>query len=89
MPNYGPLPTQKERTLTMLRTAARHGDGVCTTVFLNIDHRIPRAAARVAELRKEGWSIETVRCDTHYHRNPQAMYRLVAEPGQLPLGGTP
>ncbi len=75
--------TQRQRTLRLLTDAKTRGDGVCATVFLNIDHRIPRVAARILELRQDGYTIKTVKCDQHFHATHQSMYRLVAEPGQL------
>ncbi len=62
--------TQKDRILAALRMEPR-----CATTFL--DWRIGRAAARVSELRAEGYEIITRRCQLHHHDNPQVVYELV------------
>lgn len=49
-------PTQKEIVLRELRC---HRDGVRSDLFLWIE--IPRAAARIAELKKEGYNISSTR----------------------------
>ena len=51
----------------------------------------PSARNRISELRADGWTIETVRCDLHSHDSNVVQYRLLGEPGdqgQLQLGGT-
>jgi len=64
--------SQKQRVRRMLE------DGpVCGTRLL--DERIPRYAARIAELRGEGMLIETRRCEAHSHRSAQVEY-LVPSP---------
>ncbi len=69
--------TQKDRILSALRMEPR-----CATTFL--DWRIGRAAARIAELRGEGYEIITRRCQLHHHDNPQVVYELV-ESDQMSL----
>lgn len=51
------MTTQKDRVLKMLRSAGKAG--VRSDVFLGA--RIPRAAARVLELRQEGYEITAER----------------------------
>jgi len=64
--------TQKERVLNELTW--RHS--VCSTRFL--EAHIPRAAARIAELRAEGYLIVTETCNDpyHNHKTRQVQYRL-------------
>lgn len=66
--------TQLARVLEMLRAGP-----VCSTAFLG-DY-IPRAAARVWDLRQEGREITTRRCRQHEHDTKQIEYVLV-EAGQ-------
>jgi len=64
--------SQKTRVRRMLE------DGpVCGTRLL--DERIPRYAARIAELRGEGMLIVTRRCEAHRHASKQIEY-LILEP---------
>jgi len=72
--------SQKDRILNLLQASRINHDGVCSTVFLTL--RMPRVAARVWDLRREGYLIDTVKCDQHFHTNRQDMYVLVAEPGE-------
>ena len=69
---------QKTRILSALQLEPR-----CATVFL--DWRIGRAAARINELRDEGYDIITRPCQLHHHDNPQVVYEL-ADTNQLLLG---
>lgn len=69
-------PTQKERTLSMLKAAG--GWGLRSDVFLQ--HRIPRAAARVGELRQDGYEI------TSEHERQFVRYVLVSEPPRADAG---
>jgi hypothetical protein len=56
---------QKERVLRLLQARER---GVCSETFTyELRPGIPRAAARVWDLRKEGWNIKTEPCDLHTH----------------------
>ena len=66
-------PTQKERTLSMLRMWDR---GVCGTMFL--EAKMPRYAARILDLKQDGHRIEKVSCPYSYHGHPKvvATYRL-------------
>ena len=64
--------TQKDQVLRWL------GRGpVCGTTLLAA--HIPRYAARIAELRDEGYDIVTERCvnEHHAHVTRQVQYRLV------------
>ena len=64
--------SQKERIRRIL------ADGpVCGTALLDL--RMPRYAARIAELRGEGMLIETRRCESHRHVSKQVEY-LVPSP---------
>lgn len=65
--------TQRDRVLFELRNAGE--GGVRSDVFLRL--AIPRAAARVKELRDEGYEIESV------HDNQYVRYILRREPGRL------
>lgn len=65
--------TQKERVLTMLKDA--HPDGVCVTVFL--EQHMGRTAARVFDLRRDGFDIELVRCEEARHRHRTRQYQYV------------
>ena len=64
--------SQKTRIKRMLETGP-----VCGTALL--DERMPRYAARIAELRGEGMLIETRRCESHRHVSAQVEY-LVPSP---------
>lgn len=60
--------TQKEQVLADLTEArrfpyGRHHGGVCGSRWLAA--RLPRYAARVGELRAEGYRIATSRCKEH------------------------
>ena len=68
----GGVMSQKQRIANLLR------DGpVCGTALLDL--RMPRYAARIAELRAEGMLIETRRCESHRHVSAQVEY-LVPSP---------
>lgn len=63
-------PTQKARILAALKLGP-----VCGTDF----HRwyIGRGAARILELREEGYQINTRPCTIHdWHESPQVVYEL-------------
>jgi len=82
-----PNETQKQQMLRMLLEAKRNGDAVCCTVFLNVSNRMPRYAARKADLKADGYLIVTERCDRgHKHTTPQWQYRLV-DPAQQTFDG--
>ena len=66
---YTPLLTQRQRILTALRSGP-----VCGTTFLRWG--IPRYAARIYELRQEGYEITKEVCRLHDHRSRQWMWRL-------------
>lgn len=51
----------------------------CGTVFLNA--YIPRAAARIHELRQQGLEIHSERCKLHQHKNAQTLYTLAGHYG--------
>jgi hypothetical protein len=55
---------------------------VCGTVMLR--WYIPRYAARIHELRAEGYEITSRTCKLHIHESPQTVYELV-ESDQLSL----
>jgi len=50
--------TNTDRVLKHLLTA-----GTITPVEALVVHKVQRLAPRILELRKEGWEIETVRCE--------------------------
>ena len=58
-------------------------DPLCATTLL--DEYIPRGAARIADLRGEGWDIETRRCENEYHNHKtrQVEYVLHNSPGWM------
>lgn len=61
--------TQRDRVLRMLRSGP-----TCSTTFL--ERYIPRAGARIWELRSEGHLIETRKCSQHRHETYQIEYFL-------------
>lgn len=61
--------TQVERVLRMLQQGP-----VCSTDFLRA--YMPRAGARIFELRRSGFVIETRRCQIHDHETYQIEYVL-------------
>lgn len=67
---------QRQRVLNTLRRAP---DGVCARWFTYEAYPgIGRPAARIHELRDEGWPIVTERCDLPHYGNTAAhiKYRL-------------
>ena len=70
------MSSQKARVLASLTQST-----LCATVLLS--QRIPRGAARIAELRSDGWDIETRTCTQHYHHTRQVEYVLWNSPGVL------
>ena len=65
--------TQKERVANSLRRAP---DGICARWFVyEATPGIPRVAARVFELRYEGFNVLTERCDLHTGHDPQAAHK--------------
>jgi hypothetical protein len=64
--------SQKDAVLDKLRGRW----AVCSTTLLEM--RIPRGAARIADLRSEGYPILTEPCTNphHNHRTRQVQYRL-------------
>jgi hypothetical protein len=71
--------TQRDRVLRALRMGP-----VCGTDFLS--WHIPRYAARILELRREGHVITTRRCQHHAHDSRQTVYELIgADQLELPL----
>lgn len=69
--------TQRDRILAALRMGP-----VCGTQFLQMF--IPRYAARIHELRKDGFVIGTRPCRMHDHSSAQIVYEL-AETDQMRL----
>ena len=68
--------TQLERVERLLRRS----DAVCSTTLLK--EHLPRAAAHVHTLRRQGWMIQTRACsdESHVHETYQVEYALVALP---------
>ena len=64
--------TQLDAVVMML---TRSRDGVCGTDFLR--SYVPRYAARIHELRREGWVIDRRPCDRHEHGSTQWIYEAV------------
>jgi len=62
--------TQREQILTALKSGP-----VCGTTLLAL--RMPRYAARVAELRNDGYPIRTRRCQNKYHQHTTTQYEYV------------
>jgi hypothetical protein len=58
---------------------------VCGTTMLR--EYMPRYAARIGELRNDGYNIKTVTCKvgTHEHRTRQVQYELVLEHNQTEM----
>ena len=71
-------PTQRDKILSWMSD-----NPICATT-LYAQH-IPRAAARIGELRGEGWDIETRTCTQghHNHRTRQVEYVLHNSPGWM------
>lgn len=69
-------PTQTEIVLSMLMNS----DAVCGTDWYR--HFLPRATARIFELRRQGYVISRQRCSRpgHDHKNPQWEWSLIAVP---------
>ena len=68
--------TQRDRVANSLRRAP---DGICARWFVYEMHPgIPRAAARISDLRAEGMDIRTERCDLYHHEHmtSHVKYRL-------------
>ena len=68
--------SQKARILAWLTQR-----NLCAVTLL--EQRIPRGAARINELRNDGWLIETRECGQHSHRTRQVEYVLRNSPGVL------
>ena len=51
---------------------------LCATTILK--EHIPRGAARVSDLKAEGWIIDTQTCQQHSHTTRQIEYVLVNAP---------
>ncbi len=63
--------SQKQVTLAMLRNVP---DGICGTVFLQ--NNIPRYSARIADLRADGYTIDTLPCDHPYHHHASRQWKF-------------
>lgn len=73
-------PSQKQRILAALKLGP-----VCGTDLLR--WHMPRGAARIGELRKEGHQITTRPCRLHDHETAQVVYELAdGEMSQLRFG---
>ncbi len=68
--------SQKTRILAQLTRSP-----VCATTMLAM--HIPRGAARISDLRSEGWLIETQECRQHTHQTRQIEYVLTNSPGVM------
>lgn len=64
--------TQSQRILGALKLGPK-----CGTTFL--EWRIPRYAARIHELRGQGYAITSEKCLFHDHETHQTVYRLLTE----------
>ena len=69
-------PTQRSRIMSWLEAGP-----VCGTTMLRF--HIPRYAARINELRRDGHTIITRPCTQHHHDTAQVEYVLLE--GQLEL----
>ena len=65
------MKSQKQKILGWLQ---EHPNGICSTDLLRV--RISRGAARISELRTDGYKIDTVTCHEHGHRTRQIRYVL-------------
>ena len=75
--------TQKQR---VANTLSRAPDGVCCRFFVHEMHpSIDRVAARVHELRSEGFPIVTERCDLHTGFDPQTSHDKYRLAGGRPI----
>ncbi len=81
-PTQVTAPTQRDRVLAMLAS----DEAVCATTLFRAF--IPRAAAVVHRLRREGYVIWSRSCSQdHAHAHPQIEYVLVALPeGRMNVG---
>ena len=70
------MSSQKARMLAWLTQ-----QNLCATTILK--QQIPRGAARISELRKEGWDILTRECTQHTHVTRQIEYVLLNSPGPM------
>jgi predicted ArsR family transcriptional regulator len=74
--------SQREQILGLLRA-----HGTVSAHDLTYRHGITRAAARIWELRQEGYVIETgARMTSPGEKRAQAIYTLVSEPSGAPAG---
>jgi hypothetical protein len=73
--------TQLEKVLALLLQGP-----VCGVTFY--ERYLPRATARIFELRRAGYVIDRRRCSRpdHRHRSPQYEFELIALPDRLWLG---
>lgn len=68
--------SQAERLLALLQA---NRDGVCVSDLIHDTYPpIHRPAWPISDLRKEGWTILTEKCDKHPHRHPDTGKRLTA-----------
>lgn len=69
-----PRRTQRQRVLALIAES-----WTCGTTFLEL--RLPRATARLHELKRDGYVIQRRRCISHdWHESPQWEWRLEASP---------
>ncbi len=61
--------------------AALTNGPLCSTTILGMF--IPRGAARISDLRAEGWIVETRPCSKHSHDTRQIEYVLRNTPGRM------
>lgn len=67
-----PKPSQADRLLDALRQGP-----VCSFRFYDHPGITHRVAARVHDLRKAGWRIDSTECDLHPHDARAVLYTLV------------
>ena len=67
----------KPTTRAVLQLLRAYPDGVCRRVFAQ--HDIFEVAARIGELRADGFFIEGNLCKRHRHRSKLYSYRLTTD----------
>lgn len=67
--------TQRQKVLALIAEG-----WTCGTTFLEL--RLPRATARLYELRQSGYVIQRRRCESHRHGSLQWEWKLEAAPAK-------